>query len=1562
MGSVMRVGSLAAALMEKFVIEGGVPLSGTVVPAGNKNAALPLLACALLTDEQVTLHNVPRIRDTEALLDLLADLGVTVERPAPNTVVLCAANVHKTDVDSDLAERIRASFLAAGPLLARFGKATMPPPGGDVIGRRRLDPHLDAFRALGATVEHGTRHRDHRARRRPAPVRLLHGRAVRDGHGERADGRGRRRGHDDHPQRRLRAARAGRRADAQQDGRGDRGHRLQRDDRARRRHARRLRVHGLPRPHRDRLVHGAGGRDRRRAADHGLRGRGPADDPDGLPPPRAWTPGWRRTAPASSAAARRCASQRDAGDYQSKVEDGPWPAFPADLTSIAVALATQSEGSVLIFEKMFENRLFFVDKLISMGAEITICDPHRAIVIGPRQLRGARVSSPDIRAGMAMLIAAVCAQGHERDPQRARHRPRLRADRRAPAGAGRADRARRGVIHPIPIAGRATSCPDELRELRAITDGMRAVFDARGYGEVATPALEYEEVLTRGDSAAADPAYRLFDEHGNVLVLRSDMTIPIARVVATRYPSAPVPLRFFYLQHAYRAVRQHRGQPREILQAGIELVGAPGPDGTAEAVSVLCAALDAAGLTAYRVGLGDASLFARALERAGRAGGRAAADPARARHARPRRARARAARRRARGELLDIARTRGGRRGARRRPGGRAAAGALRQPGRRTSRARDLRPRPRAHARLLHGRGVRGLRRRVRLPARRRRALRRPARALRARAARLRLGARRRARARGAAGGGRDVRIAVPRGAMFKETLDAARHARHRHAPRSAPTTASCSSRTPGIITMRPSDVPTYVEAGAADLGITGKDVLAEQGERGVYELLDLGFGAVPDGLRDGRRARTPRPRRCAGWATMRIATKYSRIAGRYFERTGRQVEIVEVKGSVELAPLTGMVHGIVDLTATGTTLRENGLVIREEIMASTARLIANPVSYRVKAAEIDAVVERLRAALRTRPGVAAEIRAAVPPGASVADGGRRRSSPPCAHGGDAALERATRRVTCGERAATRARGSPTTLLDAALDVARRPTCARGLEVAIANVRAVAEAGLDEDRAVTLPEGQTVALREVPVRRAAVYAPSGRHPYPSTVVMGAITARAAGVDEVYVADRAAPDDPRRGAAVRGRRRLRDHRRAGDRRARLRHGVDPARRRDRRPGQPVGAGGQAAGVAASSASTASPGPSDLTVIATEGADVEALALDLRGPGRARRGLADRRGQRRPGDPRRPRGGREGARRRHGGRAGVRRGARARAPAARGRRPPRRSRRACARAGCLFVGNAAGTAFGDYVAGSNHTLPTEGAARFASGLNVRHFRRRMAEVRLNDAAPALAAAGVPIAQAEGFPAHAASMAAASESMTVTRTAQLTRKTGETDVSLTLGLSGSGAGTRNTGVGFFDHMLDLLARHGRLDLDVQVTGDLQTGSHHTVEDTGIVLGQALDQALGDRRGIVRYGHAVVPMDEARAACAIDISGRPYALISGLRAASRGPHQRLRVRGRGGVLPRRRQRRAADAAHRPAGGHERAPHDRGVLQGASPARCASAVSIDPDETGVPSTKGTLT
>jgi ATP phosphoribosyltransferase len=161
---------------------------------------------------------------------------------------------------------------------------------------------------------------------------------------------------------------------------------------------------------------------------------------------------------------------------------------------------------------------------------------------------------------------------------------------------------------------------------------------------------------------------------------------------------------------------------------------------------------------------------------------------------------------------------------------------------------------------------------------------------------------------------------------------------------------------------MRPSDVPTYVEAGAADVGITGKDVLTEQDERQVVELLDLGYGPCRMILATIDAEQDPAAEALRRLGVMRVATKYPRFAAAYFERTGRQAEIVEVKGSVELAPLTGLVHGIVDLTATGTTLRENGLVIREEIAASTARLIANPVAYRVKAREIDAVVERLRA------------------------------------------------------------------------------------------------------------------------------------------------------------------------------------------------------------------------------------------------------------------------------------------------------------------------------------------------------------------------------------------------------------------------------------------------------------------------------------------------------------------------------------------------------------------------------------------------------------------------
>ncbi|HEY2260370.1 MAG TPA: ATP phosphoribosyltransferase [Solirubrobacteraceae bacterium] len=205
-----------------------------------------------------------------------------------------------------------------------------------------------------------------------------------------------------------------------------------------------------------------------------------------------------------------------------------------------------------------------------------------------------------------------------------------------------------------------------------------------------------------------------------------------------------------------------------------------------------------------------------------------------------------------------------------------------------------------------------------------------------------------------------DLRIAVPRGSLFADTLDLL--------DRLGIDTSEVRDNDrkllfeeSGIVTMRPSDVPTYVEAGAADLGITGKDVLMEQSEREVYELLDLGYGYCRMVLAgEAGEDRAAEALRRLG--VVRIATKYPRIAARHFLQTGRQAEIVEVKGSVELAPLTGLVEAIVDLTATGSTLRENGLVVREEIAVCTARLIANPVAHKLRAAEIDGLLERVNA------------------------------------------------------------------------------------------------------------------------------------------------------------------------------------------------------------------------------------------------------------------------------------------------------------------------------------------------------------------------------------------------------------------------------------------------------------------------------------------------------------------------------------------------------------------------------------------------------------------------
>ncbi len=394
--------------MEKFVIEGGVPLSGTISPSGNKNGALPILAACLLTHDVVTLRNVPRISDVEAMTSLLEDLGARVEWLAPGDVSIDASDVDRHQVDPELAERIRASFLLAGPLLARFGRAHMPPPGGDVIGRRRLDPHLDAFRALGASVQHG---RDIVI---DAPLGLRPCDFLMDEPSVMAT------------ENALMAAALTRGPTVIRNAASE----PHVQDLARMLVAMGAGIDGIG--SNVMTVHGAGslrGCTHTIAPDHieigsfmalaGVTG-GELIVKDTVPEDLRMIRmvferlGLRcelRGADVIVPANQELVIRNDAGDYMPKVEDGPWPAFPADLTSIALALATQASGSVIIHEKMFENRLFFADKLQVMGAAITICDPHRAIVVGPRRLRGERVESPDIRAGMAMLIAALCADG-----------------------------------------------------------------------------------------------------------------------------------------------------------------------------------------------------------------------------------------------------------------------------------------------------------------------------------------------------------------------------------------------------------------------------------------------------------------------------------------------------------------------------------------------------------------------------------------------------------------------------------------------------------------------------------------------------------------------------------------------------------------------------------------------------------------------------------------------------------------------------------------------------------------------------------------------------------------------------------------------------------------------------------------------------------------------------------------------------------------------------------------------------------------------------------------------
>jgi UDP-N-acetylglucosamine 1-carboxyvinyltransferase len=394
-------------LAEAFVIEGGRPLNGTIRAAGNKNAALPIAAACLLTDEPVLLTNVPSIRDVQTMLDLVADLGVDVEQVGPGEVRLHAGAVSKHELDEELCNRIRASILLAGPLLAREGEAIVPPPGGDVIGRRRLDTHIHALAQLGADIHANRRYTMRAERLRGASIFLdeasvtgtenvVMAAVLAEGETVISNAAG-----EPHVQDLCRFLVA---LGADIEGIGSNV----------------LRIRGVERLH---------GGEWRICPDHievasfiGLAAVTGGDIViEGVVPEHmsAIWPGFDRLGvmwelgegSVRVPGGQELAVKDDIGSQIPKIEDGPWPAFPADLTSIALAVATQARGTVLIFEKMFENRLFFVDKLVGMGARIILCDPHRAVVSGPSRLYGERLESPDIRAGMAMLIASLCAEG-----------------------------------------------------------------------------------------------------------------------------------------------------------------------------------------------------------------------------------------------------------------------------------------------------------------------------------------------------------------------------------------------------------------------------------------------------------------------------------------------------------------------------------------------------------------------------------------------------------------------------------------------------------------------------------------------------------------------------------------------------------------------------------------------------------------------------------------------------------------------------------------------------------------------------------------------------------------------------------------------------------------------------------------------------------------------------------------------------------------------------------------------------------------------------------------------
>ncbi len=357
--------------MYEYHVEGGFPIKGTVKASGNKNAALPCIAAALLTEETVTLRNLPEIEDTQVMLEIFTALGGTVSRMAPNEYALTMKDVARTDIPVELSRKIRASILFAGPLVARAGKAILPPPGGDVIGRRRLDTHFLALTELGARVDVEGLFTFTANKLKGQDIFL--------------------------DEASVTATENAIMAAVMAEGKT-------------------IITNAASEPHVQDLCNMLNAMGARIGGIGSniltLEGVNP---PDLRPIKLAFGKlgiRWELAGTTLSVSAQQDLKVNcDLGGMIPKIDDAPWPGFPPDLTSIMTVVATQVDGTVLVHEKMFESRMFFVDKLIGMGARITLCDPHRAVVSGPSVLHGSELVSPDVRAGMAMVIAALCARG-----------------------------------------------------------------------------------------------------------------------------------------------------------------------------------------------------------------------------------------------------------------------------------------------------------------------------------------------------------------------------------------------------------------------------------------------------------------------------------------------------------------------------------------------------------------------------------------------------------------------------------------------------------------------------------------------------------------------------------------------------------------------------------------------------------------------------------------------------------------------------------------------------------------------------------------------------------------------------------------------------------------------------------------------------------------------------------------------------------------------------------------------------------------------------------------------